>query len=88
MTVPTENGGPAFPFTCREDDGSNGPYGVDVTYRGMSLRDYFAGQALTAIIGQSSPAYVDEMVQGIKGGMREALAAYAWADAMLKARGQ
>ena len=57
--------------------GTNGaafPSGVD---RGMSLRDYFAGQAL--------PIWVKLYPQSFD---RAAESAYKTADAMLKARGQ
>jgi hypothetical protein len=53
-------------------------------YRGMTLRDYFAGQAITAIAGHSSPkAYsTEEVINAIAKG------AYVIADAMLKVREQ
>ena len=71
LTSPTQmnDGGPAFPIT------ENGLQG----YNGMSLRDYFAGQAMTAIIGSlyCTPETSFKEVSG---------RAYAYADAMLKAR--
>jgi hypothetical protein len=62
-----ETGGPAFPFKGAINDSS-----------GMTLRDYFAAKAMTAIIGEDR-----------YGGM-DATATYAYrmADAMLKAREQ
>ena len=47
---------------------------------GMTLRDYFAGQALAGITGDPS---VEDMDQN-----EIARAAYLYADAMLEARGE
>lgn len=66
------DGGPAYPVQSIyvEDQDTNS--------RGMSLRDYFAGQAIQALLREANP----------KDGMwhLEANAAYEIADAMLKAR--
>jgi hypothetical protein len=64
-----DDGGPAFPAKA-----ANG-YGPD----GMSLRDWFAGQAVAALIARhrADVAWGDI-----------APTAYATADAMLKARGR
>ena len=65
------HGGPAFPCT----DGS------DTTYRGMTLRDYFAAKAVTAVI---SAIMKDEGHNWTsKDFAREA---YEIADSMLAAR--
>lgn len=73
------DGGPAFPVSC-----GTGPISANFVSPGMSLRDYFAAQALQAII--------------LKGGMNEeAFAplcanpnhiwkAYAYADSMITQR--
>jgi hypothetical protein len=73
-----ETGGPAFPTN-------------DVCYNGMTLRDYFAAQAMQGFLNNP---------QNVKVGMNAMNAAedtapewisagaYAIADAMLKARGQ
>jgi hypothetical protein len=68
-TLPTNNGGPAFP---------NLGYNADKNYNGMSLRDYFAGQAVAGLLAQpAEPEY----------GLRYfARSAYLMADEMLKAR--
>lgn len=65
----TDDGGPAFPIM---DSGGGG-------YCGMTLRDYFAGQALAG--GDASPGCEWK---------HERWASYAYrvADAMLKARDQ
>lgn len=65
------NGGPAFPETrfC-EEGGRTIPF--DAT-PGMSLRDYFAGQALPAVLPIAGTTGAPAM-------------AYALADAMLKER--
>lgn len=70
------DGGPAFPSgvlgDCREAD-------LDAIYTGMSLRDWFAGQALAGI--QANPHF--DLVHGEE---YTAERAYAYADAMLSAR--
>jgi hypothetical protein len=63
------NGGPAFPSTIQyfpDDKNAN-------EEQGMTLRDWFAGQALA---GLARPLPVNEAVK----------LAYDYADAMLKAR--
>ena len=70
----SKNGGPAFPW--REEDGQGG-YDQHV---GMSLRDWFAGQALAGALMNYTTfkfgASADEVAH----------AAYDYADAMLAAR--
>ena len=56
------------------------PEAWDSVQNGMSLRDYFAGQALAGITGDPS---VEDMDQN-----EIARAAYLYADAMLEARGE
>lgn len=59
---------PAFPFSYGDDDYAG---------RGMSLRDYFAGQALVGVMASANGAIPAEQF---------AAAAYQVADAMLAAR--
>jgi hypothetical protein len=68
-------GGPAFPISI-PGVGDNGAYG-------MSLRDYFAGQALIAVSTRwgGTLGDIDNMAA-----MRSAVIAYEIADAMLKER--
>ena len=66
-----KDGGPAFP--SQEEDGGGGY----VTHRGMTLRDWFAGQALAGIMCSNGRPTGDEA---------KALWAYEMADAMLAAR--
>ena len=69
-----DNGGPAFPLAASFNDHK---------VYGMSLRDWFAGQALTAVIRRGG-AYlpsVDDTPEDYF-----ARAAYAQADAMIAAR--
>jgi hypothetical protein len=56
------------------------PAGCEGYEDGMTLRDYFAGQALAGITGDPS---VEDMDQN-----EIARAAYLYADAMLEARGE
>ena len=76
MSIPINDGGPAFPVQSiySEDHGTNS--------RGMTLRDYFAGQALAGLC-----------VPGLKDGPItdwefDEIAPVAWkaADAMLAAQ--
>jgi hypothetical protein len=63
-----DNGGPAFPTTA----------GQVVYSHGMSMRDWFAGQALAGAMASDIPSYSYQSI---------AKEAYALADAMLAARG-
>lgn len=86
MTEKKQTGGPAFPRPYSEADAgkrTNPFYEQD----GMSLRDYFAGQALQAIMHHKlsqplEPGY--DTREGCAKGYSES--AYVIADAMLKAR--
>lgn len=55
-------------------------------WSGMTLRDWFAGQALGGIIGHMPAEAVADITQGIRAGMPIAYGAYALADAMLALR--
>jgi hypothetical protein len=69
MTKTKDDGGPAFQ---RADDVAN-------SNAGMSLRDWFAGQALAGLVRSDQP-------DGFPAWVGHALDAYALADAMLEAR--
>lgn len=75
---------PAFPYAFQHEDHWKGSEGFNF---GMSLRDYFAGQAL---IGFSATAYDrhkgDAEMQSGGGPAAIARFAYAHADAMLAER--
>lgn len=66
-----QDGGPAFAHAYSDE-----PY----VYNGMSLRDYFAAQALAGIL---STVHVDLSAQDV---VDIAASSYVIADAMLKAR--
>lgn len=78
MTDYIKTGGPAFPAPYHPMDG------IDTTNpAGMTLRDYFAAKAMAALIVSDE---VDEL-QTIEKYIEEtAVGAYAYADAMLRAR--
>lgn len=84
-----KDGGPAFPATRAEEipiaQSENLTDWADVTYPGMSLRDWFAGQALAGLLSHGPHPDLknmgsDRLSKHIAG------AAYQIADAMLAAR--
>jgi hypothetical protein len=85
-----DDGGPAFPTAWENDSDMNAqaPDGVVVPpmtthyLRGMSLRDYFAGQAINAALAMK----VDLPGDAAEIAKNAANACYRVADAMLKAR--
>jgi hypothetical protein len=83
MSTPIKDGGPAFPlpmFTRQADGMPMSPqeYGLG----GMTLRDWFAGQALAGAVGfsPSNPFRKYDQPEDV------AAACYRFADAMLAAR--
>jgi hypothetical protein len=89
MSTPINDGGPAFPHFKFSENGL-----VEICPQGgMTLRDYFAGQALTSVLDSSGDlhAYYD-YVAGSKGDNNipspRAMAKYSYelADAMLAER--
>jgi hypothetical protein len=80
MSAPINDGGPAFPWTDPEiTTGQPGPH------CGMTLRDWFAGQALQAMVGVAT----EMSLKGIgPAPSPETIAywAYCQSDAMLFAR--
>ena len=77
----TNTGGPAFPHVADlvQYSPNGGITTKPITSNGMTLRDYFAAQAMNALILEMADwKYVPETL---------AKYAYAQADAMLKARG-
>lgn len=83
----SNDGGPAFPVPA----GSNGAeHPADRVWNyavgGMSLRDWFAGQALAGLCAGMNEGAVRDVADGLRGGRFQVEAAYRFADAMLKAR--
>lgn len=73
-----KDGGPAFPFDERNDDGTHFH-----SHAGLTVRDYFAAKAMQAMIATAaSPCLLG--IDGAEGPC--AAAAYRIADAMLRAR--
>lgn len=77
MSAPRKDGGPAFPYAFEHDGHAN----ISGFAPGMSLRDWFAGQALQSYLAgrnldhrESDPAVV-------------AAGCWKYADAMLATRG-
>lgn len=83
-TVMTDNledgwdGGPAFPREHLSDLGHNG----------MSLRDWFAGQALAVVVADLGQERNDDVLAPSEVPRLAAKGAYLFADAMLAARGR
>lgn len=100
MTSKIDDGGLAFPVVksslMRDHAREAGRFTEDYTSEGgMSLRDWFAGQALAAFIGPLSYASVESRMtiakeNGIVGEITNARVAasvaYGYADAMIAAR--
>ena len=85
MSGPIYDGGPAFP--CQPKDAQGNPMGP--LECGMSLRDWFAGQALSGIL--SNQKIVESLMQIAENhkspwGNAISICAYQQADAMLEAR--
>lgn len=76
MSEKIEDGGPAFPTPEPQ---------IYVDRLGMSLRDWFAGQALAGILGSGEFLSADGLWVG-NGALPTAEAAYLLADAMIAAR--
>ena len=79
MSTDTNTGGPAFPITEWHLSGK-----THSDWRGMTLRDYFAAEAMHALIDSSAGHYGVVGVNEYE--HRCAAEAYKVADAMLKAR--
>jgi hypothetical protein len=73
MSAPINDGGPAFPVADTVHSTGHVQYGVN----GMTLRDYFAGQALMGILAAANFGSTKDWI-GQK--------AYEAADAMLAVR--
>jgi len=87
-----DDGGPAFPATWRNNTSKTYQVGdelvqpgAEVVCLGISVRDYFAAQALAAMIGHESK---EGSNRGEKSATTLPAFAYEYADAMLKARKQ
>ena len=70
-----DDGGSAFPKAHTVADANHAHFKVG--QQGMSLRDYFAAQAMNGIIAEANPSNATDWV---------AVESYAIADAMLSAR--
>lgn len=79
MSALPKDGGPAFPTVVHGMTAFSGQPTID-TYEGMTLRDWFAGQALCGMLSAGIPVTIN----GAK--MHHEETAYAIADAMLAQR--
>lgn len=73
MKTSINDGGPAFPRPVSHSDEGGTHFG----FTGMTLRDYFAGQALAGILASANFGNVKDWIGG---------KAYEAADSMLAAR--
>ncbi|MFE3837319.1 hypothetical protein [Pseudogemmobacter sonorensis] len=80
----TKDGGAAFPFSPPCDANGALPSGYPFPELGMTMRDWFAGQALTGIVG----GYWSNPEMSGLGPTQLSAEAYAYADAMLFARAE
>ena len=90
MSAPINDGGPAFPASLYKLE--HGQESV-VPHEGMTLRDWFAGQALAGVVPgiehevdkiNPDSKYYDQRSDQLH--QCAAIRAYCYADAMLKAR--
>lgn len=79
-----DDGGPAFPSVTTSVSGQPPQIRQVITGGGMTLRDWFAGQAMKAII--INPSQIQLKHIAIDTDTKVGIAAYAIADVMLKAR--
>lgn len=90
MSTPINDGGPAFPGkgVVGQTSVGGGPWTDKIgDFPGMTLRDYFAGQALAGIMaGVCTGHQISKPGQTIKVDESVHDAAYAAADKMLAAR--
>ena len=88
MSAPINDGGPAFP--CQNlfaDNPTHDAVAAQIREsNGMSLRDWFAGQALASMDTARLIAEAHEMEDVESFPSKSAQLAYVMADAMLKAR--
>lgn len=80
MPEPTKDGGPAFPVASAQ--------AYNQGFEGMSLRDYFAGQALVGFLAAPNGPHEDDVVGMIARAepLKAARWSYEQADAMIAAR--
>jgi hypothetical protein len=86
-----KDGGPAFPKLSHSDHYVSEGYSMHASSDGMSLRDYFAAAALNGILSNDETMRQGVLLTKDMKGVDSlqtvnSLLAYAYADAMLKAR--
>ncbi len=83
------DGGPAFPTDIQRRDPVTTEWG-DLPPQGMTLRDYFAGQALTGHLAATSAQALSEMATNPEKAkpymLHVSTLMYLHADAMIEAR--
>ena len=84
MKTPSDDGGPAFPRPVSHSDEGGTHFG----FTGMTLRDYFAGQALHGLLSGDEYRLVKQEAdeRGLKRSTVLAPFSYDIANAMLAAR--
>lgn len=84
MSEKIKTGGAAFPSGETYYDGAGNLRGKNSLHEGMTLRDYFAGKAMSGIL-----AHLENHMERFLDLHDEDIAKFAYrqADAMLKARG-
>ena len=84
MSIPINDGGPAFPHAQRLWDNDTQSWAVH-SVGGMTLRDYFAGQALAGVLS-SGDVEIKTIVSNKLAAASFTQSCYIIADAMLAAR--
>ena len=82
MSDQIEDGGSAFPTTPENKTRLSGNGGT-----GMTLRDWFAGQAMQGLVSKMTENREEAINNGVTDPAWEAELSYEIADAMLKVRG-
>jgi hypothetical protein len=80
-----KNGGLAFPYSFVTQARGGSPTEIQ-NHSGMTLRDYFAGQALNGVLASENPQYHYMCASNKKHTQSAARKAYEMADAMLAER--
>jgi hypothetical protein len=86
MSAPIDDGGPFHPVQFMDFQPTTGEQVVREQYSGLSLRDWFAGQAMENCMKNAFDHFMKGLIAGKEIPKYTAINAYIIADAMLAAR--